>query len=72
MDSRRFEERGRGWADTAHATDLQLADTKGGWDEDLRQKYKDRKMGGACSADRIFLSSYCCRDSGSTLSSVLL
>ncbi len=25
MDSRRFEERGRGWADTAHTTELQLA-----------------------------------------------
>ena len=36
---------GRGWADTAHTTDLQLADTKGGWDEDLRQKYRDRNMG---------------------------
>ena len=25
MESRRFEEMGRGWADTAHTTELQLA-----------------------------------------------
>ncbi len=45
MESRRFEERGRGWADTAHATELQLADMQGGGDEDLRQKYRDRNTG---------------------------
>ena len=29
MESRRVEETGRGWADTAHTTELQLADMKG-------------------------------------------
>ena len=29
MESRRFEEMGRGWADTAHATELQVANMKG-------------------------------------------
>ena len=48
---------GRGWADTAHATELQLADTKR---EGMR--IYDRNIGTeiwvrTCSADRIFLSS---------------
>ena len=55
--SHRFEERGRGWADTAHATELQRADMKG---EGMRTY--DRNIGTetwarACSSDRIFLSS---------------
>ena len=51
MNSSRFEEVGRVWADTAHATELQLADMKG---EGMR--IYDRNIGPeiwarACSAD---------------------
>ncbi len=57
MESHRVEEMGRGWADTAHATELQRADTKG---EGMR--IYDRNIGTEIwartrSADRIFLSS---------------
>ena len=57
MESRRFEEMGRRWADTAHATELQLADMK-----EREDGVYDRNIGteiGAQtrSADRIFLSS---------------
>ncbi len=56
MESRRFEEMGRGWADTAHATELQRADMKG---EGMR--IYDGNIGTEIwvrtrAADRIFLS----------------